>query len=71
MKLSFQTSHLRNSGAHVSSGPGIMNNLANSLHCEQLGSFHLMVNKEKVEGNFPSSTFEKTGFVTKTTSSSS
>lgn len=42
-----------------------MNNLANTLHCEQLGSFHLMVNKEKVDGNFPTSTFEKTGFVTK------
>lgn len=49
-----------------------MNNLpANSLHCEQLGSFHLMVNKEKVDGNVPSNTFEKTGFVTKKPTSSS
>ena len=43
-----------------------MNNLPeNSLHCEQLGSFCLMVNKEKIDGNVPGGTFEKAGFVKK------
>lgn len=43
-----------------------MNNLSeNSLHCEQLGFFCLMLNKENVDGNVPGGTFEKAGFVTK------
>lgn len=43
-----------------------MNNLPeNSLHFEQLSSFCLMMNKEKVDGNVPRGTFEKAVFVAK------
>lgn len=41
------------------------NHPENSLHCEQLESFCLIVNKGKVDGNVAGGTFEMAGFVPK------